>query len=136
MNDEALRAAYARAMTEPRSADRAGCPAPDALIALVQRTGPEDMRLATLDHTMSCAACQADFELLRAIDAADRRETATSRRTLRWHRPLMLALAASVVLAIGIGPGRDWLADRQPDTLRGDASAVTVVGPDPGATIS
>ena len=135
MNDEALRAAYARAMPKPRSAERATCPTPDALISLVQRTGDETTRLATLDHTMACAACQREFELLRAIDAAEHREPGASRRTLRWQRPLMLALAASLVLAIGLGPGRNWLADRQPDTLRGEASAITVIGPDPGATI-
>ena len=136
MNDDALRAAYTRAMAKPRSADRAGCPTPDALIAVVQRTGPEATRLATLDHTMRCAACQEEFELLRAIDAAGQRESGTVRRPLRWQRPLTLALAASLVLAIGLGPGRNWLADRQPDTVRGDASTVTVMRPDAGATVS
>ena len=135
MTDEQLRAAYARAMASPRSAERTACPSPDALIALVQRDGPEAARLETLDHAMACAACQREFELLRAIDAAERRDTGTTRSFARWQRPLALALAASLVLAIGLGPGRTWLADRQPDTMRGDPAGIDVVRPEAAVTV-
>ena len=135
MTDEQLRAAYARAMASPRSAERTACPNPDALIALVQRDGSEAARLETLDHAMACAACQREFELLRAIDAAERRDTGTTRSSARWQRPLALALAASLVLAIGLGPGRTWLADRQPDTMRGDPAGIDVVRPEAAVTV-
>ena len=136
MTDEQLRAAYARAMASPRSAERTACPSPDALIALVQRQGSEAARLETLDHTMACAACQREFELLRAIDAAERNESGGSTRAFaRWQRPLALALAASLVLAIGLGPGRTWLADRQPDTMRGDPAGIDVVRPEAAVTV-
>lgn len=136
MTDEELRAAYASAIRSPRSSDRAACPAPDALIALVNRQGPEAARLATLDHTMACAACLGDFELLRAIDAGERREAASTRRPMRWQRPVALALAASLVLAVGLGPGRDWLEDRSEDTMRGDADVVDVLRPEAGASVA
>ena len=136
MTDAELRAAYERTMTSPRSADRATCPSPDALIALVHRQGPEAARLATLDHTMACAACQREFELLRAIHAAERREGGAGRTFARWQRPLALALAASLVLAVGLGPGREWLGDRRSDTMRGDADAIVVLAPDAGATVT
>lgn len=135
MTDEQLRAAYGRAMPAPRSADRAGCASPDEMIALLRKEGSELARLATLDHTMTCSACQRDFELLRSIDAAGRREDAAA-RSAGWRKPLGLALAASLLLAIGLGPGRDWLARQEPDVMRGGAASIVVASPAEGATVT
>jgi hypothetical protein len=137
MTDDELRAAYASAMTSPRSPDRASCPTPDALIALVRREGSEATRLATLDHAMTCADCQREFELLRAIDAGERRATnsGASPRVFSWHRPLALAIAASLLVAIGLGPGRSWFGNDE-DTMRGDSAELTVVAPAASATVS
>lgn len=136
MTDEELRAAYASAIESPRSPDRDRCPTPDALIALVRRQGAEAARLKTLDHTMSCPACLREFELLRAIDAGERREAGANRAPARWQRPVVLALAASLLLAVGLGPGRDWLGDRTGETMRGDADEIGVHRPAAGAEVS
>lgn len=135
MTDEELRAAYGRAMAAPRSADRTGCVPPDEMIALLRREGPESARLATLDHTMACSACQREFELLRSIDAAERRDAGASRSS-GWRKPLGLALAASLLLAIGLGPGRGWLARGEPDVMRGDAASLVAASPADGAFVS
>ena len=136
MTDEELRAAYARAMTKRTPATRSGCPGADALGALVRREGTEAARLETLDHTMACPACREEFELLRAIDAGERRTSGPKVSALRWQRPLALALAASLVLAVGLGPGRDWLANRDVDTMRSGDSGVIALLPEAGATIA
>ena len=137
MTDAELRAAYERAMTSPRSADRASCPSPDALIALVRREGAEATRLATLDHTMTCSACQREFELLRAIDAGERRATGETAplRVFGWRRPLALAIAASLLVAIGLGPGRAWFGRSDDDTMRGDSTELSVVEPAVGVPV-
>jgi hypothetical protein len=70
MTDEELRALYRlaiRSRTTPAS--RGGCPSSEAMLALVQREGDEDARLATFDHVLSCeAGCREEYERLRAID--------------------------------------------------------------------
>lgn len=136
MTDDDLRAAYRRTTMTRSAADRAGCPAPEAVAALVAREGSESGRLATLDHVMSCSACHRDFELLRAIDTAGHHQGRTLRRPVGWQRPLALAVAASLALAVGFGPGRDWLEDQRADTMRGDGDAIAVVRPGPGAAIT
>lgn len=95
MNEEQLRAAYRRAM-DARPHDRSGCPAPDALAAVIEGTASEAERFETLRHIGSCAACRADFELLRtAGDVAE--------RVMRpwWTTRPVMALAAALVLAVG-----------------------------------
>lgn len=134
MNDEALRHAYERILAARRPGDRDACPSVDALLALVEQRGPEAARLTTLDHTMACAPCQQDFELLRAIHAAERTESRATGIQRRWRTPVALALAASLLIAIGLGPGRAWLDGRGPDTMRGNPDGVVLLLPDAGAT--
>lgn len=110
MTDEELRRAYARA-TSRREAERARCPGPEALLAAVRRDGPERQRLETLDHAMQCAACRREVELLRAIEVSRRADAGESVRRIRIQRPLAIALAASLLLAVAIGPARRWLGD-------------------------
>lgn len=89
MNDSELRDIYTRSLTK-----RPDCPSPEALEALVAKTGSEASRLATLDHVMSCVSCKQDFELLRAIHAAEQVNLAQARP----RRSLTPYLAAAVVL--------------------------------------
>src|SRR5579862_506780 len=96
MNDSELRDIYTRSLTK-----RADHPAPEALIALVTRTGSEESRLATLDHVMSCSSCKQDFELLRAIQAAEDVNSGSSRVQSRRSVVPWLAAAAVVVVAAG-----------------------------------
>jgi hypothetical protein len=93
MTDAELRDIYTRSLTK-----RADCPTPDAMMALITHTGSEDSRLATLDHVMSCVACKQDFELLRAIHAAER-ANAGAARPRRSVAPWLAA--AVVVIAAG-----------------------------------
>jgi hypothetical protein len=97
MTDAELRDIYTRSLTS-RAQSRAGCPSPEALEALVAQTGSEESRLATLDHVMSCVPCKEEFELLRAIHAADR-VNAGAARPRRSVAPWLAA--AVVVIAAG-----------------------------------
>ena len=136
MTDEQLREAYRRAVATrgpSASGSRDGCPAPEALETLVRRDGAEPARLATLEHVMSCASCRSEFELLRAIEVARAREM-PARRLHAWRRPLTLALAASVMFAAVLGPGRSVWRDWRSDATRGDATGIALVLPADGAT--
>jgi hypothetical protein len=97
MTDAELRDIYTRSLTS-RAQSRAGCPSPEALEALVAQTGSEESRLATLDHVMSCVPCKEEFELLRAIHAAER-VNAGAARPRRSVAPWLAA--AVVVIAAG-----------------------------------
>lgn len=121
MSEERLRDAYRGLIREPGPA-RDGCPSGESLDALVLRQGPEQERLATMDHVASCAACRRELDLLRAVEH-------TAPRTMPIARPL--ALAATVVLAIAAG--LTWQATRpSTDPLRGTAPAVQLVAPADG----
>lgn len=107
MTDDArLRSAYEQLLAARTPADRAGCPAPEALLALAERTGDEDARLATLDHVLGCTWCRSELDLLRAsADAASTvvRESARVSRGVRRIPVRTLAMAAGIVVVIGVG---------------------------------
>ncbi len=127
MSEEQLRALYGEAM-RARPAGAPACPSPEMLLALVRREGPEPIRLATLDHVMSCRECQAEFELLRAIEQSGGEHgsrLAVTRSGRRWYVPV--ALAASLLLAVVIG--REMTAPAAPDISRGTPDAVTLLEP-------
>lgn len=126
MNEESLKKVYGDVMAA-RGASRAGCPEPEALLALVRREGSEEARLATLDHAMSCAACRADLDLLRSIEGAGTAMGAGSRSgARRWFVPA--AIAASVLLAVGVG--RLALAPSGEDELtRSTGDPIVLVSP-------
>lgn len=135
MTDEQLREAYRRAVdARAREAgERSACPPPEALEALVERTGTEAQRLRTLDHVMACASCRPEFELLRSIGAAHLR-AAPARRRPTWQRPLTLALAASVMFAVVLGPGRSVWNDWRSDAVRSGGPGIVLAQPADGAT--
>ncbi|HZS58894.1 MAG TPA: hypothetical protein VFA43_06470 [Gemmatimonadaceae bacterium] len=121
-NDSELRDIYKRGLT-----NRADHPAPEALIALVTQTGGEDSRLATLDHVMSCVSCKQDFELLRAIHAADQANAGAS--TLKSPRRLPVPWLAAAVVVLAAGALTLTLLKPSPNPVRGAPSAdVTLVG--------
>ena len=129
VNDEQLRAIYDGLMTARARTGASACPAPEALLALARREGPEDGRLATLDHAMRCADCRAELDLLRSIELAGAEAGVRSRR--RFMAPL--ALAASLLLALVIGR---WALPSAPesDVVRsGSADRVTLLAPPPEA---
>ena len=70
MSDDRLRDLYAIGQGDRPAGPGGEHPAPEVIAALVRREGPEEGRLATLDHVMSCADCRRDFDLLRAVERA------------------------------------------------------------------
>ena len=76
MSDRRLRLSYDRllAIRAEAAPDRGSCPSLDALVGLVLREGPEDTRLALLDHVMGCPFCGAEFAMLRTSERASRAE--------------------------------------------------------------
>lgn len=104
------------------------CVTPDKLLALVRREGPEARRLETLDHVMACEACGREYELVRAIhEAAGEIGAAHTSRRPQWWLP-SLALAAGLLLAVGIGLSLPNLLKR-PDIPRGGAESVILIAP-------
>ena len=108
------------------------CVSPEAILAVVQREGREDERLATLDHVMSCAACHREYELLAAVDEAAGESAGGSGAVHRaWWRSAPLALAASlaaVAAAALLMQGR--LQRGEP--VRGGAGDIALVAPGSG----
>ena len=87
VNDEQLREIYGGLMTTSARRGPSSCPAPEALLALVRREGPEETRLATLDHVMSCADCRSEFDLLRSIELAGAEAGAAAAPGVAGSRP-------------------------------------------------
>lgn len=137
IDDGELRQAYDELLRAHGQRDRAACPSPEALLALVEREGAETDRLRTLDHVMSCSACRRDFDLLRtATESATRAlgelGDVRPRGTLR-HLPWRpLAIAAGLVVAVGIGVlSRDSRTTTAPPLLRGNGNTVALLAPEP-----
>ena len=127
MSDERLRQLYATAQAGRTAGTGGEHPAPEVIAALVRRDGPEEARLATLDHVMGCPDCRRDFDLLRAVERAGIESGAVGRASGKRGWLMPAALAASVLLAVGVGrlvlrPGGD-------DTTRGGGDAVELVQP-------
>ena len=101
VNEQRLREIYGGVMTSRGRGRLSACPEPEAILALVRREGPEETRLATLDHVMSCVDCRPEFDLLRSLEVAGADAGATAGPGRRWMAPL--ALAASVLLAVVVG---------------------------------
>lgn len=92
MNDDVLRAAYARVLARRAPDSRSHCPPPEALLAVVRHRGREAERHATLDHVSRCTDCRHDLDLLRAVQAT---RVPVSRR-------LSTLAAVAAVLVIGL----------------------------------
>ena len=138
MIEQELRDNYARAIAARAGTVRNACVDPDAIVALVQRDGPEATRLATLDHVMSCEGCRREFDLLGAIARAGAHGNRRAVERIHWRRYATVAVAASLVLAIGLGPGRRlWVQRASDDAIRGASSSeVVLLGPDEGTAVT
>lgn len=114
MNDDEIRAAYSDLLAE-RAQVRTSCVAPEALLAVLDRTAAEPERLATLRHVGSCAACRTELDLLRTAGEAAHAVVA-DRNAVRGRT----MLAAAAILAVIAGGLVLWQALGTPaqDTLR------------------
>ncbi len=122
MSEARLRAAYARGLREREPGERADCVAPGELLALADRTLPEADRLRLLDHVMACRECSREYALLDGIVVAG-----------SPRRPILragLALAAALLLAVGVGVLSRSLGRPGTDTIRGGETVVHLVSPD------
>ena len=136
LGDARLRDAYAQAVALRREPSRGACASPDALLAVVRREGREDIRLATLDHVLACPDCGRELELLRSIERAGGVATQRAVEGLRWRRAASVALAASVLLAITLGPGRTLWDDRGEPVTRGDGAGLVLLAPHWSETVT
>lgn len=103
----------------------------EAILAVVQREGPEDERLATLEHVMSCAACHREYEWLKAVDQAgvEAEGGAGAGGQRAWWRGAPLALAASVVGVVGVGVVLSGVLRSGTDRVRGTGGDIVLVAP-------
>jgi hypothetical protein len=124
VSDDRLKDLYAAAVKAGVTASGAH-PTPEAIAQLVRREGGEDARLAILDHVMGCADCRRDFALLRTVEQAGAQSgAATARSAARRPWVIPTALAATVLLAVGIGRSLGAPPD---DTTRGGGDAAVVL---------
>jgi hypothetical protein len=100
-----LREAYETLLRERDPRDRESCPSPEGIAALVERRIAESARLEMLDHVMSCARCRRDLDLVRTATAAAKVSGSVGAHP-RFASPRLLALAATVVIAVGVA----WFA--------------------------
>jgi hypothetical protein len=121
-----LQEIYAQAMARRR--DALACVSPEELLALIRREGPEARRLEVLDHVMSCQACHREFELLRSLESAGARSGGKLQARSIGRRLAPLALAASLILAVGVGLlVRE--RNQRGDTTRGAGQGVVLLAP-------
>ena len=156
MTDARLQELYERALAAREGNARERCASPEAILSLVRQEGSEDTRLETLDHVMSCEACSREFELLRSIELAGAESvradiTVDSAATVKqsprviaqigpedaqifdrnrmlWRRVVPLVMAASVLLALGVGVV-NRVGREETDVFRGEAEEVTLIAP-------
>lgn len=120
--DERLRKAYTLSLQE-RANSRVMHAAPEALLALAERSGNEAVRLETLDHVMACDLCRRELDLLRATVAA-----AGAPRQHTWFRsPAMglIALAATLLIVAGVRLFMSSGDSEAGPRLRGSAGVAT-----------
>lgn len=125
MKEDDLVRLYRHGTAARGAADRADCVPPEALLAVVEQRGPEAERLATINHATACADCAEELELLRASRVVRDRARLS---------PTGLALAASLVLAAGLGyytlaRSRAPAATDDSDPMRGAAGDIQLVSP-------
>ncbi len=134
-SDQEIKQAYKRILEKHREDDRAECVTPEAILSLVEGEDEEEARLRTLDHVMACPACQEDFELLRTL-ARNRPMEKVSRRPAIQFTPQRLALAASLILALGIGS--IWWGSQAAGpgpVMRGDGGELELISPARGEVL-
>jgi hypothetical protein len=133
---ERLGQLYRRRVVARGAPDAASCVSPEAILAVIRREGSEDERLTTLEHVMSCSACHREYEWLSAVDRAAVESGGVPAAVARgvWWRARRLALAASLLLAVGLGLLIQRTISRGPELQRGGAGDIVLLAPPGDAT--
>jgi hypothetical protein len=131
LTDSRLQELYAQVLARrDREPESNACVSPDDLLALARREGSEERRLEILDHVMTCNQCRRELALLQAIEAAGAAMERPSRQQPKiWDRWKPLALAASLLLAVGLA-----IAVRQrssSDDISRGGEAIQLLAPPP-----
>lgn len=122
LNDEQLRLAYVSS-SRRAPADRVACPAPEALLAVAERSGNESVRLETLDHAMACDRCRRELELIRTSAVA-----AGLPKPRTWFRSPSIGLTALAASLLAVAGVRLYMTSGDAESgprLRGGAGIVT-----------
>ena len=135
-DDDALRAAYAPALRDSTTTHGPECPNEIELFAAVRGEGSEPERLRVLDHALKCPVCRRELALLHSVASVKPRAGASVAREFAWRRWVPAALAASVMLAVGLaGVGR-WRGRSAEDITRaGGAGSPALVMPANGGAV-
>jgi hypothetical protein len=120
MTESELARLYRQGVTSQRLASRDTCAAPEELLAAVERRGAEAGRLRVINHAMGCPACSEELELLRGLQL----KAGTARR--QW---ITIGLAASLLLAAGIGSWRAFTTSGDENLVRGVGEGVVLIAP-------
>ncbi len=120
---------------DPRTGRAGSCPDAEALAALAMGEGEPAARRALADHVVSCAACAADFRLLRelhreASPAAPRDRRPTRRAWLAGAAAA--ALGAVVLVPLLLREGGDRVRGTEGQTRPADGAMLG----EPPATLS
>jgi hypothetical protein len=129
-----MRTLYAQRMRS-KSAGVGDHVTPEAILAVVMREGPEAERLATLEHVMSCPACHREYEWLKAVDEAGLEASADGAVRRPWWRGRALALAASLVMAVGAALAVSSVLRSGPERVRGASGDIELLTPGAGAAV-
>lgn len=126
-----LQQLYARRVAARGESAGEGHVTVEAILALVQHEGPEEDRLATLEHVMSCAACHREYEWLKAVDQAGSEvaDGAGARGRRAWWRGAPVALAASVAAVVGAGVVLSGVLRSGAERERGTGGDIVLVAP-------
>jgi hypothetical protein len=124
---ERLQSLYSRRIAAGSAGDGTHA-TPEAILAVVQREGPEEARLATLEHVMACAACHREYQWLTAVDEAgiEAEGSAGARSARPWWGGQRLALAASLAAAAVVLSG---VLRKGAERERGGAGDIGLVAP-------
>src|SRR5436190_8049678 len=134
-DDEGLRAAYEPALRESTAEHGRDCPTEIELLAAVRGEGDEAARLRVLDHALKCPACRPELALLHAVATGESRAALRPMKERSWNRWVPAALAASLVIAVGVA-GVARSRNRTTDEItRAAAAGPILVMPVNGAAV-
>jgi hypothetical protein len=136
-DDDALKAAYETALGDAAVVHGPDCPSETALLSAVRGEGKETERLRVLDHALKCAACRRELALLNAVSGSTPRKASRPIKDFLSNRWMPTAIAASLVLAVGVAGVERFRGRASEDITRaGGASGPLLVTPANGTAVS